>query len=592
MSDTEKPPAKPRRRRKPAAKREATATKAADPSKGQPSDGSATVESAPAEEAAKPRRRRRSTKKPDAEVQSAAAESAPAEEAAPPRRRRSAKKPDAEVQSVAAESAPAEEAATPRRRRRSAKKPETKAQPAEAELAASEPAASSEPATPEAGAPDGSEADSGPSEGRSRRRRSRGGRRRSGRGRNHDAPAEPYVEVDQTEAFEAWGKDIAKARVELPIPDALMSQDAVRVVEKLREAGHFGYVVGGCVRDLALGTAPKDFDVATSARPEKVRRLFRNARIVGRRFRLVHVRFGRDRMIEVATFRAAVPEPTDGLDGDLLITDDNEYGSPLEDAQRRDFTINGLFYDPADGSVVDFVGGVDDLKAKTIRCIGDADVRMQEDPVRMLRAVRFAAKLHFEFDPELALALRRHAATIHRCAPARVWEELLKLLRCGAVHRVIPLASQVGLLAELLPEVEEVFRTRGDMMVSLLQAIDELTHERGEAPDDAVLLAALMLPMVPAGRPGRFTERTLDGWADRYRIPRRLRERVTEMVIAVRFMLPRGPWVDPTSFARRAVFDDALALLEVVVRAEGDGKQLLKHWRHHRQPEVSEEHPG
>jgi poly(A) polymerase len=401
----------------------------------------------------------------------------------------------------------------------------------------------------------------------------------------------PDVEVstgpEYADQVEAWRAAAEKSRIALTIPEALISNDALRIVEKLNEQGHLSYVVGGCVRDLALGTEPKDFDVVTTARPQQVRRAFRYARIIGRRFRLVHVRFGRDRMIEVATFRAQVPEVIEGED--LLVREDNVYGAPEEDARRRDFTVNGLFYDPLSGAVVDYVDGMKDLRNKVIRSIGPADTRIQEDPVRILRAIRFAAKLGFELDPMLERAIRKYGSEILRCSPARLWEELLKILRSGHASQAIPLAQKLGFLEHLLPEVSETMNRSADAHRMLLEALDALVAERGSAPDDLILLAVLVLPLLPSTSPRHALNALMQDWNDRFRVPRRLRERLEDGLLGMRAMVPDGPWVEQDSLARRAMFGDAVDLLDLVMRATGNGRGLVKSWRSLERPEEGDE---
>ena len=223
--------------------------------------------------------------------------------------------------------------------------------------------------------------------------------------------------------------------------------DADRVVRKLTRAGYKAYLVGGCVRDLLVHRTPKDFDVATSATPNEIKATFRNSRIIGRRFRLAHVFFG-SKIIETATFRA---NPRDEDDHDLLIRRDNVFGTEQEDAKRRDFTINGLFYDVEREEVIDHVGGLADLEAKLIRTIGDPDIRFQEDPVRMLRAIKFAARLDFGFEPATWRALLRWRGEISKCAPPRLLEEVHRLLRGGAARRSFELLVETGTLAVLSP---------------------------------------------------------------------------------------------------------------------------------------------
>ena len=228
---------------------------------------------------------------------------------------------------------------------------------------------------------------------------------------------------------------------------AAIDSDADRVVRKLTRAGYKAYLVGGCVRDLLVGRKPKDFDVATSATPNEVKATFRNSRIIGRRFRLAHVFFDQ-KIIETATFRA---NPRDEDEHDLLIRRDNVFGTEAEDAKRRDFTINGLFYDVEREEVIDHVGGLADLDAKLVRTIGDPDIRFQEDPVRMLRALKFAARLDFGFEPATWKALLRWRSEISKCAPPRLLEEMHRLLRGGAARRSFELMVETGVLAVLSP---------------------------------------------------------------------------------------------------------------------------------------------
>jgi poly(A) polymerase len=281
------------------------------------------------------------------------------------------------------------------------------------------------------------------------------------------------------------------------IPEELLDPDAVKVVRRLRRAGHQAYLVGGCVRDLLLRIRPKDFDVATSAHPNQVKETFRNSRLIGRRFRLAHV-FYTGKIIEVSTFRANPLDELQDLPADLLIRHDNVFGSAEEDARRRDFTINGLFYDIAEGRVIDYVGGRDDLRARLVRTIGNPDVRMREDPVRILRAIRFAAKCAFEVEPNTLAAMQQHVHEIPRCAPPRVLEEVLKLLRSGASRRCFELLREVRALRILLPPVAAYLEAGGpeeaERHLRALTALD--AHVRvGEIPSDAVLLATLLAPL-------------------------------------------------------------------------------------------------
>src|SRR5687768_4875329 len=244
------------------------------------------------------------------------------------------------------------------------------------------------------------------------------------------------------------GQPVIVPRAEHAISRKEIDPDALRVLYRLHQNGYLAYLVGGSVRDLLLGRRPKDFDIGTSAHPYQVKRLFRNCWIIGRRFRLAHVRFG-TKNIEVATFRrlvsqaeldAAALEPvpegiplgTEGPDHDRLIHRDNTFGTPEEDAFRRDFTINALFYDIGTFSIIDYTGGLEDLRAGIVRSIGDPAERFHEDPVRMLRAIAMAARLGFTIDAPIDHAIGSGRAEIARSAPARLIEEFYKLLRSGA----------------------------------------------------------------------------------------------------------------------------------------------------------------
>src|SRR5215470_5720928 len=238
---------------------------------------------------------------------------------------------------------------------------------------------------------------------------------------------------------------------------AAIDPDADRVVRKLTRAGHKAYLVGGCVRDLLVAKKPKDFDVATSATPNEIKATFRNCRIIGRRFRLAHVFFG-SKIIETSTFRA---NPRDEADLDLLIRRNNVFGTETEDARRRDFTINGLFYDVEREEVIDHVGGLADLESKLIRTIGDPDIRFQEDPVRILRAIKFAARLDFEFEPATWRALLRWRGEISKCAPPRLLEEIHRLMRGGAARRSFELLVETGVLAVLSPHLAGLLEGEG-----------------------------------------------------------------------------------------------------------------------------------
>jgi poly(A) polymerase len=249
-------------------------------------------------------------------------------------------------------------------------------------------------------------------------------------------------------------------RAEHTISRANISSNALKVLYRLKNAGYSAFVVGGGVRDLLLGRHPKDFDIVTDARPEEVDDLFRNCRLIGRRFRLAHVRFGRD-VVEVATFRAT----GNGEDDDRQhhesgrILRDNVYGPIDEDIWRRDFTVNALYYNIADFSLWDYTTGLEDITSRTLRLIGDPETRYREDPVRMLRAVRLAAKLGFSIAPEAAESLPRLAPLLGDVPSARLFDEVLKLFHSGEALKSFELMREHGLFGYLFPETEAVFQS-------------------------------------------------------------------------------------------------------------------------------------
>jgi poly(A) polymerase len=289
-----------------------------------------------------------------------------------------------------------------------------------------------------------------------------------------------------------------------PISRGYIDPDALRILYRLHRAGFQGFLVGGSVRDLMTGRTPKDFDIGTNARPQEIRRLFRNSRIIGRRFRLVHVFFDGGKYVEVSTFRrrpdVADVEPGGEGTEDLLIREDNTFGTPEEDAVRRDFTVNGLFYDIATFAVLDYVGGVDDLEARTIRTIGDPVIRFREDPVRMLRACEFAARLDFRMEEGLQKALEEVRSEIRKSAAPRVAEELLDPLRRGWGAETYRLWSKNGLLAAILPELDREVAdgSASPERETFWRMLAEADQRRGtgEMIPEPALLGALFLPLV------------------------------------------------------------------------------------------------
>lgn len=273
-----------------------------------------------------------------------------------------------------------------------------------------------------------------------------------------------------------------------------ISQNALNVLYTLKDAGFEAYLVGGCVRDLLLGHEPKDFDVATNALPEQVHSLFRRSRLIGRRFKLVHVRFGRD-VIEVATFRAP-PEASNHVDEQGRIMQDNVYGTLEQDAWRRDFTINALYYNIRDFSIVDYTGGIDDLNAGLIRLIGDVETRYREDPVRMLRALRFVGKLGLKLDKETEAGIFKWAGLLADIPPARLFDETLKLYLTGNAAVTHELLCHYGLFDEMYPQTATLLHEEKDgyprtLLMKALENTDRrIDDDRPVTP--AFLFAALL----------------------------------------------------------------------------------------------------
>ncbi|HVN63651.1 MAG TPA: polynucleotide adenylyltransferase PcnB [Candidatus Binataceae bacterium] len=285
-------------------------------------------------------------------------------------------------------------------------------------------------------------------------------------------------------------------RSEHPISRRDIDPNVLKVLYRLIGAGHVACIAGGGVRDLMLSRKPKDFDIATSAHPQQVRELFRNSRLIGRRFRLVHVFFGRQN-IEVATFRRQSEEVASSEDP--MIRLDNTFGTPEEDAFRRDFTVNALFYDPQSFRVIDFPGGVDDLQVRLIRTIGNPELRLREDPVRMMRAVRFAAKLGFEIEPATRAAIERHRGDLAKASVPRLVEETYRTVAQPEAARAIVLMEELGLLEAVLPFLSEHLKgcgipLSGQPAVRNMAALGRRIAD-GYAPEHAIVLAALMLDL-------------------------------------------------------------------------------------------------
>ena len=441
-----------------------------------------------------------------------------------------------------------------------------------------------------------------------------------------------------------------------------LDSDAVRSIQRLGARGFDSYLVGGCVRDLLLDLDPKDFDIATEARPQQVKRAFpRNCRIIGRRFKLAHLHFdGNQKILEVATFRSSPLPPTveseeDGdfqaqddsaeqanaaiqapaedqasLDSeakltdqstepaladndvsstelgnndsenddkdapasseeDLLITRDNEFGTIEEDALRRDFTINALFLNPVKNEIIDYVDGIKDVEAHVIRTIGDPVTRFREDPIRILRAIKFAGRLSFTLDPATGAAMRETAPDLVRAAPPRILEEILRLLRGGHALPSFQLLRDIGGMAPLLPTVHQYLEASNEderrVFWCLLESLDNHIHN-GATPSNAVLLGCLFLrPILTRfgqedGRsPASIAEELVSPLAQELRLPRR----DTGALKRICSVHPRFTASGPrrfrlASFLNDAYLNEALELFELSCYATGQGFDDLEIW--------------
>lgn len=281
-----------------------------------------------------------------------------------------------------------------------------------------------------------------------------------------------------------------------------VDRDALYVMEKLRASGYTAYLVGGSVRDLLLGKKPKDYDISTSALPEEIRKLFRNCILIGRRFRLAHIRFGK-KVLEVATFRAGDVESAE------LVVRDNEWGSAEEDVMRRDFTINGLYYEPASQTIIDYVGGYPDIQRRYLRTIGQPYLRFKQDPVRMIRFLKFQARFGFEVDPEARIALLECRHEILKSSSARILEELLRMLESSASSSFFHLMTEHGLLQLILPSLGEFLeREDGKEIYSYLKEVDTTFHEPPRPLlERPILVSCLLWPFFTQRITSRFEGR-------------------------------------------------------------------------------------
>lgn len=347
-----------------------------------------------------------------------------------------------------------------------------------------------------------------------------------------------------------------------------ISMNALKVLNRLSSAGFEAFLVGGSVRDLLLRKAPKDFDVATNATPNQIKKLFRNARIIGRRFKLVHILFQRE-VIEVATFRGHEPiETQHRINERGMLIRDNVYGTLEEDAWRRDFTINSLYYNMNDGSIVDFTGGFKDIESRLIRIIGDPITRYKEDPVRMLRALRFSAKLNFELEQATAESLFSTNTLINHVSSSRLFDEMAKIYQCGNAEMVQGLLIKYGLFEKLFPLVHQLFESQYPVKALIGIALENTdTRIQDNKPITPAFLFAVLLwfPLMQCANqfrkeglaplpalekamsvviaqqnqtisiPKRYTQIMREMWIMQYRFPRRAGKRAFNLLQHPRF---------------------------------------------------------
>ncbi len=378
-------------------------------------------------------------------------------------------------------------------------------------------------------------------------------------------------------------KPIIIPRNEHPISRKNIDREALKVLYHLKDHGYLAYLVGGSVRDLLLGRKPKDFDIGTDARPEELRKLFRHSRIIGRRFRLVHVYFKGGKIIEVSTFRQ-----TSGCNDELHPEQYNEniYGTPEQDAFRRDLTINGLFYNIADFSIIDYVGGMEDLKQGIIRTIGDPERRFLRDPVRMMRAVRHAARTGFEIEEHTWDAIQKHANKIKFCSIVRVRDEYLKDLKSGASKLWAELLVASGLLENIFPSYKKALdqdkKNTKILLLGLLDFVDQSIKKK-EDLDDSFILSLFFFPALYGldsykslsctKRPKWpiYETRTLiEEIILPYEFRRDIRDKMSKILAgywSVDFCAKNGTW--PKKITRRQSFSESFMLYNLVQQIKG-----------------------
>lgn len=361
-----------------------------------------------------------------------------------------------------------------------------------------------------------------------------------------------------------------------------MDPDALKVINRLSRHGYRSYLVGGCVRDMVLGKKPKDFDVVTQATPSQIRRIFANSRTIGRRFKIVHVVFRGGKIVEVSTFRGLPGHRLEGKrkNQDLLMKKDNVFGTPKEDAARRDFTINALYFDPRNESIIDYVGGFDDIQARNLRVIGDPEVSFEEDPVRMFRAAKFAALLNFNLEAESLKGIRKKKDEMLKASSARMLEEYYKIFRTGKTFEIFRSLAETGLLSVLFPFLGKVDgeEFRVSPAGRRLDIADKILTER-EDLTTVIYLALLLAELVPDIFHGgtktniaEYVKNKISAECTRLNIPGKERDRLTQIFVSQpRFQQSeRGRGNRPDVFRSKIFFYEAFIIFKIHALSRGD----------------------
>ncbi len=375
---------------------------------------------------------------------------------------------------------------------------------------------------------------------------------------------------------------------EHPVDNKQIERGVIDIMYRLKKNGYQAYLVGGCVRDILLGMPPKDFDIVTDAHPRQIKRLFARCFLIGSRFRLAHVYIAADRFIEVATFRAAV-DPSEAVDKDKK--DYNTFGTIEEDAFRRDFTINSLYYNYADSTIMDYTGGLADIKKRILRSIGDPAVRFREDPVRIIRAARFCARFGFRLSKRDYVDAKANVASVSEANANRLLEELYKIMRCGASAASFKYLDRFGVLPHWIPEVDHA--RHNQKLIARLEALDR-RRLAGEDIPASVLITLLFYDMFSSlnAKPdnARGTHESFVAArslfhpvAMRLRLPRKETDRVLNIVTRQKSFVQsdehkRNPRFEKR-FVRNEHFGDALLFFEILSESSGGHLEDIQYWK-------------